>query len=217
MSGLRTGGGGPHAGRPVAQAGTPLERARAALILVHGRGGSAADMLGLARHVAAPGMAWLAPEAAGNTWYPHRFLEPVARNEPFLSSALAVLEDLVARSGLPPERVALLGFSQGACLALEFLARRRAPLGAVIGLSGGLIGDRLPAPTPEAVEVLGGTPVLLGCSRQDFHIPEPRVLETEAVLRGLGAAVTTRLYEGDFHGVNAEEVELAQAMLERLA
>nr|WP_235913779.1 dienelactone hydrolase family protein [Pseudoroseomonas coralli] len=212
---MRTGGAGPHAGRPVAQAGTPLESARAALILVHGRGGGAADMLGLARHVAAPGMAWLAPEAAGNTWYPHRFLEPVARNEPFLSSALAVLEDLVAGSGLPPERVALLGFSQGACLALEFLARRRAPLGAVIGLSGGLIGDRLPA--PETVDALGGTPVLLGCGRRDAHIPEPRVLETEAVLRGLGAAVTTRLYEGDFHGVNAEEVELAQAMLEGLA
>ena len=211
---LHTGGSGPHAGRPVAQAGAALAEARAALILVHGRGGDAADMLGLAAHVAGPGIACLAPEAAGNTWYPHRFLEPPARNEPWLSSALSVLDDLVARTGLPPERVALLGFSQGACLALEFLARRRAPLGAVIGLSGGLIGDRLPA--VEQADVLGGTPVLLGCSREDFHIPEQRVLESEAVLRGLGAAVTTRLYEGGFHGVNAEEVELARAMLARL-
>ncbi|MBI0434560.1 alpha/beta hydrolase [Roseomonas sp. KE0001] len=213
-TGLLAGGTGPHANRPVALAGAPLASAAAALILVHGRGGGPEDMLALGRELAPPGMALLAPEAAGHSWYPHRFIEPTARNEPWLSSALSVLADVLPRTGLPPEKVAVLGFSQGACLALEFLARRRAPLGAAIGFSGGLIGDRL-GPVPSE-EVLAGMPVLLGCSRLDPHIPERRVLETEAHLRGLGAAVTTRLYPGGFHGVNQEEAALARTLLATL-
>lgn len=215
-TGLLAGGTGPHANRPVALAGAPLASAAAALILVHGRGGGPEDMLALGQELAPPGMALLAPDAAGHSWYPHRFIEPTTRNEPWLSSALSVLADVLPRTGLPSEKVAVLGFSQGACLALEFLARRRAPLGAAIGFSGGLIGDRL-GPVPEGEAVLGGMPVLLGCSRRDPHIPETRVLETEAYLRGLGATVTTRLYPGSFHGVNQEEAALARTLLAKLA
>ena len=141
-----TGGTGPHAGQPIARAGAPPGEAAAALILVHGRGGDAEEMLGLAGLVAPPALACLAPQAADNAWYPDRFTETVARNEPHLSSALSVLGDLVDRlvgHGLPAERIALLGFSQGACLALEFALRRARRVGAGIGLRGGLDGDRL--------------------------------------------------------------------------
>src|SRR5215207_1820470 len=155
-----TGGTGPHAGQPIARAGAPLGDATGALILVHGRGGDAGEMLGLAELVAPPALACLAPQAAGHTWYPHRFTEPVARNEPHLSSALSVLSDLVDRlvgNGIPAERIALLGFSQGACLALEFALRRAQRLGAVLGLSGGLIGDRV-APPPAGARPFEGMP-----------------------------------------------------------
>lgn len=204
----------PHAGRRVAQSGTPLGEARAALILLHGRGGDAADMLGLAGHLGVPGLACLAPEAAGNTWYPHRFVEPVSRNEPWLSGALAVVDGVVAQTGLPPEKIAILGFSQGACLALEYVWRSRQRFGAVLGLSGGLIGDSLPPVASGSA--FAGLPVLLGCSRQDAHIPLGRVLETEERFRAEGAAVTTRLYEGGFHGVTEDEIALAREILAKL-
>jgi phospholipase/carboxylesterase len=214
-----TGGTGPHAGRPIAKAGAPLGDAAAALILVHGRGGDAEEMLGLAGLVAPPALACLAPQAAGNTWYPYRFTEPVARNEPYLSSALSALGDLVDRlvgNGLPTERIALLGFSQGACLALEFALRRTERVGAVIGLSGGLIGDTVASP-PAGARTFEGMPVLLGCSERDPHIPLARVRETEAVMRGLGAEVVTRIYPGGGHGVNEDEVAIARRVLSRVA
>ena len=213
-----TGGTGPHAGQPIATAGVPLGDAAAALILVHGRGGEAEEMLGLAGLVAPPAIACLAPQAAGNTWYPYRFTEPVSRNEPYLSSALAVLSDLVERlvgNGLPTDRIALLGFSQGACLALEFAVRRGDRLGAVIGLSGGLIGDAVAPPCGR--RSLDGVPVLLGCSERDPHIPIARVHETEAVMRALGAEIITRIYPGSGHGVNEDEVGLARQILTRMA
>ena len=213
------GGTGPHAGRPVMRAGAPLGDAAAALVLVHGRGGSAADMLGLAGVLAPPVTLCLAPQADGHTWYPHRFTEPVARNEPYLSSALSVLSDLVdrlVRGGLPADRVALLGFSQGACLALEFTRRREQRLGAVIGLSGGLIGETV-APPPPGARPLGGMPVLLGCSERDPHIPIGRVRETEAVMRALGAGVTARIYPGGGHGINEDEVGLVRRLLAQIA
>ena len=197
-----TGGAGPHADQPIARAGAPLGDATAALILVHGRGGDAEEMLGLAGLVAPLAVACLAPQAAGSTWYPYRFTEPVARNEPFLSSALSALGDLVdrlVRDGLPMERIALLGFSQGACLALEFALRRAERLGAVIGLSGGLIGDKVAPATGRGM--LDGMPVLLGCSEHDPHIPIARVRETETVMRALGAEVVTRIYPGSGHGI----------------
>jgi predicted esterase len=213
------GGTGPHAGLPIAMAGAPLGEAEGVLILAHGRGGNAGEMLRLARPVAPPGIACLAPQAAGNTWYPYRFIEPVARNEPHLSSALSVLGDLVDRvigNGLPAERIALFGFSQGACLALEFAVRRAQRLGAVIGLSGGLIGEtvarKIAGPRP-----LDGMPVLLGCSQHDPHIPIGRVRETETVLRALGAEVVARIYPGDGHGINEDEVGIARRILARMA
>jgi phospholipase/carboxylesterase len=213
-----TGGNGPHAGQPIATAGASVADAPAALILVHGRGGDAEDMLGLARLVALPTIACLAPPAAGNTWYPYRFTEPVARNEPYLSSALSVLRDLLDRlvgDGLPADRIALLGFSQGACLALEFALRRAQRLGAVIGLSGGLIGETIAPATGR--RSLDGMPVLLGCSEHDPHIPIARVRETEAVMRGLGAEVVTRIYPGGGHGINEDEVGIARQILARVA
>ncbi len=210
-----TGGAGPHAGQPVATAGTPLATAAAVLILLHGRGGDAAGMLGLADLVAPPGTACLAPKAAGNTWYPYRFTEPMARNEPYLGSALSVLGSLVdqaAAAGVAPERIALLGFSQGACLALEFARRRMQRLGAVIGLSGGLIGETV-SPAPVDTMPLAAMPVLLGCSERDPHIPISRVRETDAALRALGAEVTTRIYPGTGHDINQDELGLARRLL----
>jgi phospholipase/carboxylesterase len=210
-----TGGSGPHAGQPVATAGTPLAEATGALLLVHGRGGSADEMLGLAELIASPRTAWLAPQAAGHTWYPHRFIEPVEVNEPYLGSALSVLGELVDRvaaGGIPPERIALVGFSQGACLALEFVRWRAQRLGAVIGFSGGLIGDVV-APPLAGVRPFEGMPVLLGCSERDPHIPIGRVHETDAVMRALGAEVVTRVYPGGSHGINEDEVNLARQIL----
>jgi predicted esterase len=213
-----TGGTGPHAGQPIARAGAPPGDAAGALILLHGRGGDAEEMLGLAGLVAPPSLACLAPQAAGSTWYPWRFTEPAARNEPHLSSALSVLGDLMerlARDGLPAERIALLGFSQGACLALEFALRRAQRLGAVLGLSGGLIGDSV-APPPAGARPFQGMPVLLGCSEHDPHIPIGRVRETEAVMSGLGAEVATRIYPGGGHGINDDEVAVARRILAQL-
>ena len=176
-------------------------------------------MLGLAELVAPATLACLAPQAVGSTWYPYRFTEPVARNEPYLSSALSVLGDLVDRLvgvGIPAERIALLGFSQGACLALEFARRRAQRLGAVLGLSGCLIGDTVASP-PAGARTFEGMPVLLGCSEHDPHIPIARVRETEAVMRGLGAEVVARIYPGGGHGINEDEVAIARRILARMA
>lgn len=207
-------GNHPHANQPVLLAGEPLETARGAVIALHGRGASAEDILGLAAEVAPPGVALVAPQAAGNTWYPSRFIEPFARNEPYLSSALATVRDLIARveaHGIPAERIALLGFSQGACLALESAARNARRYAALLGFSGGLIG-------PPGTEFtyrgsLAGTPVFLGCSDVDFHIPKERVEESAVALANLGAEVDMRLYPGMGHTVNRDELEAARALL----
>lgn len=214
-------GAGPHQGQPVAAAGEPLDRARAAMILVHGRGASAADILTLADELTRGGdaakFAFLAPPAAGNTWYPHSFLASLASNEPGLSSALAAIADALARAGaagIPPERTILLGFSQGACLALEFAARHARRYGGVAGLSGGLIGpDGTPRDYPGS---LAGTPVFLGCSDVDFHIPKERVEHSAEVLRRLGGDVTMRLYPNMGHTVNADELAAVRAMMAAL-
>jgi predicted esterase len=202
----------PHGGRPVLAAGAPLERAAAALVLVHGRGGSARDMLALAREVAPAGVACLAPQAAGQSWYPFSFLAPIERNEPALSSGLAVLSGLIAETerAVPAERIVLLGFSQGACLALEHAARNARRLGAVVGLSGGLIG---PPGTPrDYAGSFAGTPVFLGCGDVDPHIPLERVAESAEVYRRLGAEVTERIYPGFGHAVNQDEMEFVRGL-----
>ena len=222
----------PHAGGPVAQGGAPLARARLAMILLHGRGSGARDMLSLAERLALPDIACVAPEAAGSSWWPQSFLAPIAANEPWLSSGLAALgrvaEDL-ERHGLGRERTVLLGFSQGACLALECAARSGGAFRAVVGLSGGLVGtadadDRLHRDDlyghagkrfdyPAAR--LDGVPVLLGCHERDPHIPLARVRETGAVLKALGADVATRIHPGAGHGVVGEELRLVRGLLNR--
>lgn len=206
-----SGGHGKHSGQPIAHAGAALEQADGALVLLHGRGGDAAGMLDLARACAGPRIACLAPQAAGRVWWPRRFMEPVADNEPDLSSALSVLDALFARlaAKLTPLRVAVLGFSQGACLAAEYVRRRGEPLGCLIAFSGGLIGE-----TPGvAAGDLGHVPAALCCSEHDPHIPAARVRETAAALSVMGAAVTTLLYPGGSHAVSPEEVALARRLL----
>ena len=209
---------GPHDARNVVAGGAPLENAKAALILIHGRGATAESMMPLAEAFGRAEIAYLAPQATANTWYPYPFLAPLQANEPWLSSALAVIAALVERlgaSGFGAERVGLAGFSQGACLATEFAARNARRYGCVIGLSGGLIG---PPGTPRDYSgSLGGTPVFLGCSDVDPHIPLERVQETTAVLSGLGAAVDERIYPGMGHTVNEDEIAAAKGMLAVLA
>ena len=208
---------GPHQNRPALAAGAPLDRARAAVVMIHGRGATAESILGLAGELDREEFAYLAPQAAGNTWYPVSFLQPIEQNEPNLSSALQAVGDLLARleeAGIPPERTLLLGFSQGACLSLEFAARNARRYGGVAGLSGGLIGpDGTPRDYPGSLD---GTPVFLGCSDVDFHIPKERVVESGEVLRALGAEVDVRLYPGMGHTVNRDEIEAVQAIMDRL-
>jgi predicted esterase len=213
-----TAGQGPHAGQPIATAGTPLHRAKAAVVMVHGRGADAGGMLSLAKVFAQPDLAYLAPQAAGRSWYPLPFLAPIERNEPYLSSALGMLDallDQLAGAGFAPERVVLLGFSQGACLALEYAARRARRYGGLTGLSGGLIG---PEETPrDYAGDLCGTPVFLGHSDVDPHIPLARVHETARVLGQLGGVVAERIYPGMGHGINDDEVKNVRGLLATLA
>jgi predicted esterase len=207
----------PHQGQSVRTGGVPLAQARAAVILVHGRGASPQDVLALAEELACQDCAYLAPQAAGATWYPYSFLFPLAQNEPWLSSALGRLDSLVQEllaTGFPASRLALLGFSQGACLALEYAARSPRRYGAVIGLSGGLIG---PPGTPRDYPgSLDGTPVFMGCSDVDPHIPLERVEETGRVLGRMGAELTMRIYPGLGHTVNANEIGFISSLLGKL-
>ena len=209
----------PHAGRPVLRAGAAVADAVAAVVLVHGRGGSPRDMLGLAGQLRAPGVAFLAPHAAGSTWYPFSFMAPLEQNEPHLGSALGLLERLVgelAGQGVPPARQLLVGFSQGGCLATEFCRRNPQRYGGVAGLSAGLIGPpatRWDAPAGH----LDGTPVFLGCSDVDPHIPEQRVHETAEVLTRMGAEADVRIYPGMGHTVNRDELDALQSLVERVS
>lgn len=206
-----------HQDQPVRANGAPLDRARAAVIMLHGRGASAEDILSLAAALPGLDVAYLAPQAAGHTWYPNRFIAPAASNEPHLSSALATIDGLVrdlAKRGVPGERVALLGFSQGACLALEYAARNPQRYGGLFALSGALIenGDK-----PRAYSgSLADTPTFLGCSDVDFHIPLDRVQRSSELLRGIGADVTERIYPGMGHTVNVEEIAHVRAVLEQM-
>ena len=201
-----------HQGQPVKTLGTKLETAKAAMILLHGRGDSAQGILSLVPEIMMDGFAYGAPNAAGQTWYPNRFTEPIARNEPYLSSALEVVHNLVehVREHVAKEKIIILGFSQGSCLALEYAARSGGRFGAIIGLSGGLIGDVL---EPTRYKDLESTPVFLGCSDVDAHIPKSRVDETAVMLEGLGAKVDKRIYPNFGHSVNADELEAVRELM----
>lgn len=204
----------PHAGQPVFTSGPPISEARALGILIHGRGASADDILGLGREFGSRDILWVAPQASGNVWYPFSFLSPLQLNEPGLSSALSVIDGIVREAGrhaIGPERIVLMGFSQGACLALEYAARSARRYGAVVGFSGGLIG-------PEGIprEYAGrfdGTPVFLGCSDRDPHIPATRVTETAGVFERMGAKVDLQLYENMPHTIIDDEIDRVTAIL----
>ncbi|WP_123624279.1 alpha/beta hydrolase [Halorubrum sp. CSM-61] len=241
-------GDDPHAGEPLVTAGTPVDSADAAVVLVHGRGATARSIVEFGEQIAGDGdvglspaasppaaretsgLSLLAPQAAANTWYPNSFLAPVADNEPGRSSGLRAVGRAVATAtdaGIPAERVLIGGFSQGACLASEFVARNPTRYGGLAVLSGGLIGESIDlddyvshaaAETDgDAADALAGTPAFLGCSDVDPHIPEERVHETAEVLEALGADVDERIYEGMGHGINEEETDAVAALVADLA
>lgn len=206
---------GPHQGQPVATAGAALHEAAAAMVMIHGRGATAPSILTLAAPLDRPQFAYLAPQAAFNTWYPQSFMAPINVNEPGISSGLQAIGDVLAQiaaAGIRVERTILLGFSQGGCLASEFVARNPRRYGGLSALSGGLIG---PPGTPrEYAGSLHGMPAFFGCSDVDFHIPKERVEESAEVMEQMGAAVTLRLYRGMGHTVNEDEIVRVQSMMD---
>jgi predicted esterase len=208
---------GVHQGQPVLKQGQPLSEAKAAMVMLHGRGGGVESIVPLIHHFDSKDFAYLVPAAADRTWYPERFLVPRENNEPYLTSALQAVGDVVAEitaAGIPTEKIMLLGFSQGACLALEYAARHPQAYGGVVALSGGLIGadDELNG----YVGSLAGTSVFIGCSDEDFHIPENRVHQTAEIMKSLGADVEERIYPGMGHTINEDELVAVIGLMSRL-
>lgn len=216
----------PHQNAPLHHAGAALEEADVAIVLLHGRGATAEDILSLAPYIGMSRVAYLAPQAVGYQWYPYSFLAPISANEPHLTSALACVGRVVQRAmaaGVPLERIVLAGFSQGACLASEFVARNPAPYAGLWAFSGGLIGaadlDGQTGPDAKTFAYAGSlatVPVFIGCSNVDAHIPEARVRKTADVFGGMGAEVDLRIYPGMGHTINDDEMAAARAQLERL-
>jgi len=210
--------GGPHADAEVLAHGAPLDDADAALIVLHGRGAPAATMRPLAEALIDgldAAVAVRMPQGAGGVWYPQRFVEPRAANQPWLDSALRLVEGLIdeaRRAGVPERRIVVSGFSQGACLALETFARRGRPLGGVVAYAGGLIGETLDQ--SDYPGGLDGTPVFLGSADPDPHIPTGRVEESAELLRANGATVDARLYPGLGHTVNEDELNAGRALIQ---
>jgi predicted esterase len=200
------------------ETGDPRGRARIAGVLVHGRGRTPEEMTALAGRLALPGARWLAPRADGGSWYPHRFMAPVAENEPFLGAAVRECEralvEATEHGRLGAERAVVVGFSQGACLATEFLLRHPGRCRAAVIFTGGLIGPAGTAWAP-ARGTLEGTDVLITGSDVDEWVPEARVRETAAVLTRLGAHVRLRLYPGREHVVSEAEIVEARDFLEQ--
>ena len=207
----------PHRNQPVLTQGQPLKKARGAVILLHGRGASAEDILGLQEELLLPDLAYLAPQAAGHTWYPNSFLAPIERNEPWLTSALELVNSILASlksAEIPRTRVAILGFSQGACLATEYVARHAERYGGLIAFTGGLIG-------PEGTQfrypgLLNGTPCFLGAGDPDPHVPWERVEESASTLTDMGGVVSLKRYSGMGHTINRDELHAATEILETI-
>ena len=207
----------PHAGQRVVEAGAPLGQSPVVVILAHGRNAAPEHILDLVPRLARPHVTYLAPAAAGRTWYPHSFLAELASNEPGLSSGLGVLASLVARveaAGIPRPRIVLLGFSQGACLTAEFALRHASRYGGVVVYSGGVVGP--PGTAWHESGRFNGTPMLFGCSDRDSHVPEARVTESANLCARMGAAVTTRIYPGMGHLVNDDEIAWTQGLIDAL-
>ena len=204
----------PHRDQPVRTKGADLTKATAAVILLHGRGASAEDIMGLAGEMYDKRIAYLAPQAAGNEWYPSSFMAPIERNEPWLSSALAKVGTLVQQAveaGLSRDHIFLCGFSQGACLSSEFVARNPARYGGLIAFTGGLIG-------PQGSDLhhdgdLGGMPALFSSGDPDPHVPWSRVLESAEQFTAMGAAVKTQRYPGRPHTVLPQEIKSARDLI----
>lgn len=194
--------------------GTPLETAKKALVLIHGRGASANSMMGLAAELQLADTAILAPQATNNSWYPYSFMAPGFENQPALNSALEVLDQVVADiqlAGIPKENIFFLGFSQGACLALEYTARNAARYGGIVAFTGGLIGERL---VPEHYSGdFGHTPVLITTGDPDPHVPLRRVEDSVNQLKDLNADVTMKVYKGRGHTVQEVEIVLAKELV----
>jgi phospholipase/carboxylesterase len=194
--------------KQVLSAGPALEKARKVLIMLHGRGASAQDILSLSEHLQVKDFALLAPQATNNTWYPFSFLSPVEQNEPWLSSALSVLNDLVndvVENGIDRSNIYFLGFSQGACLMLEFVGRNATRYGGVAAFTGGVIGDRIQ--TSNYHGDFANTPVFLGTSDPDPHVPVERVYATCNIFKNMNAAVTEKVYSNMGHTINQDEID----------
>jgi len=207
-----------YAGQPIVAVGAPLGQAPATVIMVHGRNAGPANILDLVPRLGRPDLTYLAPTAAGRTWYPLSFMADISRNEPYLTSALQSLETAVAHAeaaGVARSRIVLLGFSQGACLTSEFAVRHASRFGGLIIFTGGLIGP--PGTEWDHSGDFAGTPVFFGSGDPDAHVPVTRVLESAEVFTRMGADVKTSIYPGRGHWVGDEEVEIARAMLDRLA
>lgn len=207
----------PHQNQPVKRIGKPLNVAKTAMILFHGRGASAESILDLARYLARDDMAYVAPQASRNTWYPYSFLQPLAANQPGLDSGLQAIGALVAKieeTGISAENIIIGGFSQGACLASEYVVRNPRRYGGLLVFSGGVIGP-LGMLRSDSGD-LAGTPVFIGCSDTDFHIPVNRVHETEAILTNQGARVDKQIYPNMGHTIIQDELDRANKIVASL-
>lgn len=200
--------------KKIITAGVPLKGAKKVLIMIHGRGGRAEDILSLSNFLNVKDFALLAPQARDNTWYPYSFLAPVSQNEPWLSSALALVKetlDEIIAEGISSENVYLLGFSQGACLTLEFAARNATKLGGIVAFTGGLIGDRIDR--SNYVGDFKSTSVFIGSSNPDPHVPVARVDESAEIFKDMNADVREKIYNGMGHTISEDEIELANELV----
>lgn len=200
--------------KQVIKAGKQTGEATKALVLLHGRGGSAEDILGLAQYLPVSDFALFAPQATNNTWYPYSFLAVPADNEPWLSGALAVVNEVVAdieATGIKTENIYFLGFSQGACLTLEYVTRNATKYGGVVAFTGGLIGDQLYK--DNYTGDFDGTPIFIGTSDPDPHVPVNRVLASAAVLSGMHAEVIQRIYKNMGHTINQDELNQVSELI----
>jgi phospholipase/carboxylesterase len=194
----------------IVTAGTPAAQAKGALVMLHGRGASAQDIIGLARNFNADGFAIYAPQATNSSWYPYSFMAPEQDNQPALNSALQVIGELVddiVTAGVPADKIYFAGFSQGACLTLEFIARNAKLYGGAVAFTGGLIGKEID--TANYKGDFNNTPVLITTGNPDPHVPLSRVEESVEILKGMGADVTLKVYPGRPHTITADEIKLA--------
>lgn len=195
-------------------AGKPLQEAEKALIMIHGRGGSAEDILSLSQYLNVADYALLAPQATNHTWYPYSFMAPVSQNEPWLSSAIETVGKTVQTAldaGIKTENIYFFGFSQGACLTIEFLARNAQKYGGAVGIIGGVIGEKIDRSNYSGD--FEQTPIFIGTSNPDFHVPVERVYATENILKEMGADVTVKVYDNFGHSINQEEIEFANKLI----